>query len=172
MTEVIMLSILICCGISDLKDYKVKNCVIVFGWLYALFAGYMNLGIAGIKSAVLCITITILVGMPLFRIGGIGAGDIKLLSVIGGIYGMNFLANVTVLFIGMAGIVSFIYLVKKRAVFTRVCKFLNFARYSITTERYYEMKRDGKEFVIPLAPITALAYFIVLYLKQRGGMIF
>ena len=62
MTEVIMLSILICCSISDLKDYKVKNCVIVFGWLYALFAGYMNLGIAGIKSAVLCITITILVG--------------------------------------------------------------------------------------------------------------
>ena len=49
---------------------------------------------------------------------------------------------------------------------------MNFARYSITTERYYEMKRDGKEFVIPLAPITALAYFMVLYLKQRGGMIF
>lgn len=172
MTEVIMLSILICCGISDLKDYKVKNCVIAFGWLYALFAGYMSQGITGIKSAVLCIAITILVGMPLFKIGGIGAGDIKLLSVIGGIYGMNFLANVTVLLIGMAGIVSFIFLVKRKALFTRVCKFLNFARYSITTERYYEMKRDGKEFVIPLAPITALAYFMVLYLKQRGGMIF
>ena len=172
MTEIIMFCILICCGISDLKDYKVKNCVIVFGWLYALYAGYMNLGIAGIKSAVLCIVITILVGMPLFKIGGIGAGDIKLLSVIGGIYGMNFLANVTVLLIGMAGIVSFIFLAKKRAVFTRVCKFLNFARYLITTERYYEMKRDGREFVIPLAPITALAYFIVLYLNQRGGMIF
>ena len=172
MSEIVMFCILICCSISDLKDYKVKNFVIVFGWLYALFAGYMNLGIAGIKSAVLCITITILVGMPLFRIGGIGAGDIKLLSVIGGIYGMNFLANVTVLLIGMAGIVSFIFLAKKRAVFTRVCKFLNFARYSITTERYYEMKRDGREFVIPLAPITALAYFIVLYLNQRGGMIF
>ena len=172
MSEIVMFCILICCSISDLKDYKVKNFVIVFGWLYALFAGYMNLGIAGIKSAVLCITITILVGMPLFRIGGIGAGDIKLLSVIGGIYGMNFLANVTVLLIGMAGIVSFIFLAKKRAVFTRVCKFLNFARYSTTTERYYEMKRDGREFVIPLAPITALAYFIVLYLNQRGGMIF
>ena len=132
----------------------------------------MSQGITGIKSAVLCIAITILVGMPLFKIGGIGAGDIKLLSVIGGIYGMNFLANVTVLLIGMAGIVSFIFLVKRKALFTRVCKFLNFARYSITTERYYEMKRDGKEFVIPLAPITALAYFMVLYLKQRGGMIF
>ena len=95
--------------------------------------------------------------------GGIGAGDIKLLSVIGGIYGLAFLGKVTLLFLVMAGVVSLVELIRKRALITRVRAFIYYLLHIRTAQgKYYQRERDGNGFTICLAPIMAAAYFIIL----------
>lgn len=161
MKEFIMLNILICSGISDLRDYKITNSTIVLGWAAGLCLNCMSDGVIGILNIIFCISAVILIGLPLFIIGGIGAGDIKLLSVIGAIYGLIFLGKVTVLLLIIAGIISLIRLIRKRALIYRIRAFIYYLVHgNINDGRYFEIERDGKEFAIRLAPLTAAAYFI------------
>lgn len=163
MKEFIMLNVFICAVAGDLWDYKIRNPVIIAGWVTALCLNTVTNGFYGILNTVFCIIITILIGFPVFMTGGIGAGDIKLLSVIGGIYGLAFLGKVTLLFLVMAGVVSLVELIRKRALITRVRAFIYYLLHIRTAQgKYYQRERDGNGFTICLAPIMAAAYFIIL----------
>lgn len=170
MKEIIMLSIFLCAVISDLQDYKIRNPVIIAGWTAGILINFITYGIYGALHAVFCIIVTIITGLPLFMLGGTGAGDIKLLSVIGGIYGLAFLCKVTLLLLFMAGAVSLVKLVKERALVTRVKAFIYYLMHVKTAcGRYYQTGRDGKESVICLAPLMAASYVIVLFLQILQG---
>ena len=168
MKELIMLNIFIFAVAGDLLDYKIRNPVIVAGWAAGIWVNAVTTGFHGIYSTIFCIVITVVAGFPLFMAGGAGAGDIKLFSVIGGVYGLAFLVKVVLLFLIMAGAVSFVKLIKKRALITRTKAFIYYILHiGIIKGRYYCKERDGTEFAICLAPIAA-AYFITLFLWKEG----
>lgn len=164
MKEFIMLNVFICAVAGDLWDYKIKNHVIIAGWVTAVCLNTITNGFYGILNTILCIMITILIGFPVFMTGGIGAGDIKLMSVIGGMYGLVFLAKVAMLFLIMAGAVSLVKLIRKRALISRTKAFIYYLLHIRDAgSRYYCIGRDGSEFTICLAPVMAAAYFITLF---------
>ncbi len=169
MKEFVMLNILICAVAGDLLDYKIRNHVIIAGWAAGICFNAFSSGCYGIFYTIFCIVITVIVGFPLFMAGGAGAGDIKLFSVIGGLYGLAFLVKVVMLFLVIAGVVSFVKLVKKRALISRVEAFIYYILHIRTIKgRYYCMERDGTEFAICLAPVIAAAYFITLFFMEGG----
>lgn len=71
--------------IMDLYTYKVKNWLIIIGLFYAFSYQYIRNGYNGIVRAVIGIFITffILYICYLFRV--VGAGDVKLFCIIGGL---------------------------------------------------------------------------------------
>lgn len=163
MREFIMLNVFICTAVSDLQNYKIRNSVILAGWAAGICINILQSGVYGVANTIFCIMVTIIAGFPLFMTGGIGAGDIKLLSVIGGIYGLAFLGKVTLLFLVMAGVVSLVELIRKRALITRARAFIYYLLHIRTAQgKYYQRERDGNGFTICLAPIMAAAYFIIL----------
>lgn len=165
MKEFIMLNVFICTTISDLKEYKIQNPVIVAGWIAGICLNFISNGLYGALNAVFCIVSTIIIGLPLFLIGGIGAGDIKLMSVIGGAYGLVFLGKVSILLLLIAGTVSLVKLIKKRALTSRIKAFIYYLlQLNSENDKYYDTKKDGYEFTICLAPVMAAAYFITLLL--------
>ena len=168
MGDIVMVNVLIFAGLSDLKDYKIRNPIIVFGWISAICLRVWHAGIYGLAKGIICIIIPVVICWPLFIIGGIGAGDIKLLSVISGIYGIKFLGKVSILLLIFAGAISLIYLIKKKALMQRVKKFLFYLMGIVhkrgEVEKYYQRVRDGTEFVIPLTPVMAAAYFMAMIL--------
>lgn len=169
MREFIMLNVFICTVISDIQNHKIRNPVILAGWAAGICINIMQYGVYSVANTMFCIMVTIITGFPLFMTGGIGAGDIKLLSVIGGMYGLAFLGKVALLFMVMAGVVSLVELIRKRALITRVRAFIYYLLHIRTAQgKYYHKERDGSEFTICLAPIMAAAYFIVLFLQGRG----
>ncbi|MCI9079680.1 MAG: hypothetical protein HFH68_12315 [Lachnospiraceae bacterium] len=169
MKEFIMSNILICAVAGDLLDYKIRNPVIIAGWAAGICFNSFSNGVYGIFHAIFCIVITVIIGFPLFMAGGAGAGDIKLFSVIGGLYGLAFLAKVVMLFLIIAGTVSFVKLIKKRALISRVKAFIYYILHIGTIrDKYYRMERDGTEFAICLAPVIAAAYFITLFFMKGG----
>ncbi len=168
MREFIMLNVFICTVVSDLQNYKIRNSAILAGWAAGICINILQRGVYGAANTIFCIMVTIITGFPLFMTGGIGAGDIKLLSVIGGMYGLAFLGKVTLLFLVMAGVVSFVELIRKRALITRVRAFIYYLLHIRTAQgKYYQRERDGNEFTICLAPIMAAAYFIILLLAGK-----
>ncbi len=169
MEEFIMLNVLISSGISDLRDYKISNPIIITGWCAALICRFYRGGVDAAVHGILFIIIPIAAAMPLFLIRAVGAGDIKLLSVISSFYGIHFLLKVTCLTLTLAAVLSFLKLVRKRAFLERFHYFFSYVLYGYQAgDKYYIRKRDGVEFVIPLAPVMAAAYFMTLIFNQYG----
>lgn len=148
-------------SVSDLQEYRIPNDLILAGWLAALVCRLYMQGISGMGAGICCIITGILILLPVYGIHGMGAGDVKLLSVIGGMYGMKFWAQTGIVFAFLAAIFSFVHMWKKHIFVNRICYFFRF----VILERkgkYYDASRDGREMVISLSPVLAVAYYIVL----------
>lgn len=112
--------------------------------------------------------VSILLLWPLFLVRGIGAGDIKLLSVISCYYGLKFWGETGIIFLFFAGCVSIVQILKQKILRKRFQYFINYVLYD-RKSKYYLPERDGRSMTIPLAPLLAVAYYFV-YIKRIGGI--
>lgn len=161
---VAMTVILTASSVSDLRNYQIPNYLILLGWLSGLAFRFYNNGLSGTGAGLSCIVISILLLWPLFLFRAIGAGDVKLLSVISCFYGLAFLGRAGVIFLLLAGILSLIQSLRKGLLINRFRYFIRYIFYD-RLSAYYEPERDGREVTIPLAPLLAIAYYLV-YLSR------
>lgn len=115
----LILVLLVCVG-TDLKSRKIYNKVI-FPSLFITFGlqFYLN-GFSGLSQALL----GFLVGLGLLLIpylmGGMGAGDVKLLALIGAIKGMAFVLTTAVYMALLGGVIAVGILLFRRGVWHRL----------------------------------------------------
>lgn len=86
---------------SDIRDRKIPNDLVMVGLLAGLVVGAVQVGgwpVAAVAGAVLGLA----VGLALFALGALGAGDGKLLAVVGAFLGPVGLV-MAVLYAGLAG---------------------------------------------------------------------
>ncbi len=118
------------------------------------------------------IPVCILFILFIFRM--LGAGDIKLISVIGGFYGSVFALKVFVISIFVGSIFSVVRCVRYGYLFIRIVNFKNFLTELIRSKKvnaYYVRERDGDEVVIPFSAAIFAGYVIVeVILLCRGGL--
>ena len=96
---------------------------------------------------------------PLFLFRMIGAGDIKMMFVLGGALGIR--SGFTVIFYGLAAsaLWSLLYMAQKRILLKRIAYFLNYMKVLARMDSippYYCAERDGREAVFCLAPFILL----------------
>lgn len=97
----------------------------------------------------------------------LGAGDVKLISVIGGFFGSVFALKVFVISIFIGGIWAAIKGVRYGYLFIRFSYFKNFLEELIRSKKvsaYYVRKRDGDEIVIPFSAAIFAGYVIVEFI--------
>lgn len=75
---------------------KIFNGWIVFGILIGLFFRTWENGLYGICDAGISMTISFCILFPIYKIGGIGAGDVKLFMLVGSFVTTDFLLHVIV----------------------------------------------------------------------------
>lgn len=85
----ILLPILVIAVINDLTVYRINNKLILFGIISGLGSCVLTLGITGIFVFLSGFLIPVLMLMMIYAAGGIGAGDVKLFGVIGGLIGIR-----------------------------------------------------------------------------------
>lgn len=78
--------------IQDLHREKIPNALILFGWSTAIIYTVYEEGLRGILPLLVRITVPIILLFLLYRIRALGAGDIKLFSVIAGFLQLKELA--------------------------------------------------------------------------------
>ncbi len=114
-------------------------------------------------NGILSLLVPVLVGWPLYRIGGIGAGDIKLCSVISVFYGLRFLGRVLVIMSVIAGSIALFRLWKRAELKQRCLSLLVYIlQRQYRYRKYYTASGDERGRVIPLAPVTWIAYCLAL----------
>lgn len=149
-------------SVSDLYYYRIPNNLIVAGWLAGLVFRICNAGISGLGDGIFCIAAGIILLFPLYIVRGMGAGDIKLLSVVSGMYGLGFWMRTGVVFAVLAAMISIFRMIRKGLLVKRIRYFFHFI-FGERAGAYYDAERDGRDMVIPLAPILAIAYYIVYF---------
>lgn len=160
-----MTILLIASSVSDLREYKIPNDLIIAGWLSGLVFRFWYGGTAGLGAGIGCIIISVLAGMPLFALHVAGSGDIKLFSVICCYYGLAFGVRVGVISVFLAGILSGIHMIQNKLFFKRYRYLFHYILHG-RKNVYYAPDRDGREMVIPMAPVLAVAYYVTIIYAQ------
>lgn len=159
--------ILTAAAYGDWRERRIANEWILLGWCLGIICRLWEGGIQALGMGFVALIIPLMLGWPLHRMGGIGAGDIKLCSVISLLCGLDFLGKVLVIMSVIAGILSLLQLWRKAELRQRCASLLVYLweqRYRY--EKYYQPGSVQGDRVIPLAPITWIAYMIVLLVDR------
>lgn len=163
MREIFMCSMLLMAGIDDLKRSKISNFIvlpaILVSLIYRIYMGGYLYAIHGISEMfALCV-----VFFPVFKLRGIGAGDIKLYCMVTGFYSISFGLKAAALSILLAGIAAFYRVLKNPVLLGRFLELKNYLRYSVNGGRkYFTVEKSEEAAVIHMAPFTAISYFLLL----------
>jgi prepilin peptidase CpaA len=130
--DVLLFIVLIICVITDIKSRKIYNNVILPSLLIAIFLQIMGTGFTGLIESVKGFGIGLGVLLIPYLLGGMGAGDVKLLALIGSIKGTGFVLVTSVYMALFGGIMAIAFLLFQRGVFQKI----NAIIYSIFSIRY------------------------------------
>lgn len=117
---VCMIIILVIASILDMRYYKVSNKLILIGLSIGCLMSLHSDGVRGMLYSLVGILLPVVLLFILFCIKVIGAGDIKLLSVVGSMYGAKFVLQCTVMAFLVGGIISLIRIIVQGNLLSRL----------------------------------------------------
>jgi prepilin peptidase CpaA len=124
LTKVLLLiALLIFCSAIDLSTRRIPNAVLLPALMTALFLSSVGGGLAGLLDSIAGLAIGLLMMMPLHILGRMGAGDIKLLGVVGSVLGAwgAIVAGLATMMAGaILGVVYIVWLMTKPGVVSRM----------------------------------------------------
>lgn len=91
--DYLLLLLLIICVITDIKSRRIYNKILIPFLITALLASFLTGGWQYLLDSFQGVVLGLAMLIIPFTRGGIGAGDVKLLAVIGGIKGSAFVVN-------------------------------------------------------------------------------
>lgn len=103
--------VLLVCLVTDLKDRKIYNKVVFPSLLLALVLNTALGGLEGLKLSLFGFIIGLGILLIPFLLGGMGAGDVKLLALIGAIKGSVFVLNTAIYMALLGGVMAILAIV-------------------------------------------------------------
>jgi prepilin peptidase CpaA len=100
--NILLILVLVICFLTDLREQKIYNKVIFPSLAIAIVLNIVFYGYRGLKLSLLGFIIGLCILLVPYLLGGIGAGDVKLLALIGAIKGSIFILN-TAIYMGLLG---------------------------------------------------------------------
>lgn len=162
--------LLVAAAAEDVKSCRVSNYLILAGYSMGIFVKIRQDGYMGMLFFLWGAAVPVFLLWCLFLFRMLGAGDIKLFSVIGGLYGTSFTMEVIVAALFLGAGMSVFHLLKAGGFKYRLHYLAEYvSNYLKTGERlpYYVRARDGKKPVIHFA-VAVLGGFLLCIGKRRG----
>lgn len=161
--------VLLPASICDLYQYRVPNFFVCVGFALGLYRNILDYGTIGIGYFLINSLIPFVVCFFFYLLHIIGAGDIKLFSVISSFFNFTFCFRVMIgsLFIG--AVISILRMIQKRNFIQRFRYFFDYVR-RLTIEKkicaYYDLEVNGDEGVIPFTICISMAVIVCLFLYK------
>lgn len=106
--DFILVLVLVICFITDIRYQKIYNKVIFSSLAIAVSIHLIYFGYAGLKYSIMGFTVGFCMLLIPYLLGGIGAGDVKLLALIGAIKGSFFVLNTALYMALIGGIIALV----------------------------------------------------------------
>ncbi len=117
----IFLLILLCiCVFTDLKSRKIYNIIIFPSLLLSLIVHLFSNGLPGLWFSLSGFLVGLAILLIPYFMGGIGAGDVKLLAVIGALKGTMFVLTTSVYMALIGGVIGLAVLLFRKGVLSRL----------------------------------------------------
>lgn len=158
--DAVLIVFLLTCAYTDLSKRLIYNRVllpaIVFGFLYA----WLTNGIGGVGQSLAGMILGFLLLLLPFYFGGLGAGDVKMLAVIGALQGPHFTWRAFLLSALVGGGWAVVYLARQgRFLFTLNTLLINaylLLRGLPVTGPSFNLNQTGPEETLPYGAVLAL----------------
>lgn len=151
---------------SDLRIRQVPNGLIVAGLAVALTTQHSSddvvFGFQGFLGALIC-------GLPLYLMRGLGAGDVKLLAVLGALLGWPLIGKVMLVSLWLGGLYGLGVLCWSRGLGDYLRRYSSMLRRWWGSGRFDYLPPGAAEpaaRTLPFVPFIAVATWVVLYLKR------
>lgn len=109
--------LLLIAAVTDIRAHRIPNSLILAGWVLAFIMGIWQAGISGLLIVGGGILLGLALFFPFYMLRALGAGDVKLMAVVGGFLGpgADFFGAVLGTFLA-GGIMALALAMKSRAV--------------------------------------------------------
>lgn len=161
----VLLSVAVIAVILDFATGKVSNKLILIGLLLGLCLRFYQGGLNQVGNYLLGITVPFLALIVVFLIGGIGAGDIKLFSVIGGFVGAKDVLVCIVAAIFIGAVISIIKILMNKNFFVCFSHIIQFFSGFYQTQKIQVFKKEKSNTIHFTLPI------LISVLLSLGGII-
>ncbi|UYZ21249.1 prepilin peptidase [Mesobacillus jeotgali] len=120
LVDFLLIALIVICVITDLRERKIYNKVLLPFLLAGLVLNSVTGGIAGLTSALAGTAVGFSILLIPYLLGGMGAGDVKLLAVVGGLKGAVFVLTAAVYMALAGGIIALIILFFRKGAINRL----------------------------------------------------
>lgn len=165
--DIILTIVMVICFITDVREEKIYNKVVLPSILIVLILNSWFYGFDGFKLSALGIITGLAILLIPYLLGGMGAGDVKLLAFIGAAKGVAFVINSAIYMALIGGAVSLAILIfNKQAV-----GFMKSIFYWVVSS-FYKVKREidfsnsGKKNKFPYGTAIVTGALICLLFKE------
>lgn len=111
--EAVLLLLLITCAYTDLTKRLILNRVLLPAALFGLIYAGLNNGMSGLQQSLTGMMVGFLLLLLPFYLGGLGAGDVKMLATIGALQGPQFTIRAFIFSALVGGVWALIYLIRR-----------------------------------------------------------
>ena len=151
-------------AVLDIQSFRISNRLIVSGSVFGLFFQILESGVKGAGVFLLNVSIPVILFYLLFLIRALGAGDIKLFSMIGGIWGFQMLCKTIAVSFLVGAVLSLCKLLYHRNLISRLLVFKGYVRQVLNTGRLSEYPQEvqGKQHVIHFSIAILIGYAVAM----------
>lgn len=118
--DFLLLSMLIICLWTDLKERKIYNKVVFPAAAAGVLIQFVQAGLPGLKAGLAGCGLGVLLFFLPFALGGLGAGDVKLLGAVGALKGPLFVVYTALGTALAGGVIALLILIQRRLLWTTV----------------------------------------------------
>ncbi len=154
---------------TDWRENKIYNKLLVPAFFTALLIHTLQGGISGFTSSLLGATIGFALLLLPYFMGGMGAGDVKLLAVIGAFGGASFVLASFLYGAVIGGLISAILLARRKTLGNTLKHFLLFFPLLKKTQSFSGAINDARKDKFPYGIAIVLGTLIALFIPLGGG---
>ena len=144
----ILILVLITCFITDITRQKIYNKVIFPSFIAAVLLNTWFSGFAGFKLSLLGFATGLCILLIPYFLGGMGAGDVKLLSLIGAVKGSIFVLNTAIYMALIGGAIAILVIIFQKqtisfikSLFSWLASFICGIKYKLQFPKSYFSKK-------------------------------
>lgn len=154
---------------TDWREHKIYNKLLVPAFFTALLLHTFQGGVSGLMSSLIGAVLGFaLLLLPHFM-GGMGAGDVKLLAVIGAFGGATFVFTCFLYGAVIGGLISVLLLARRNALGETLKHYLLFFPILKKPQNLSEAMNNSSQEKFPYGIAIALGTLIALFLPLGGG---